>query len=249
MTITTNLIRSEIVETIWDKQVTVDDRTADIGGSFHLSPFLQPYSPLPLKWAYDRLIVYPDATLIDVGACSGCFTLLSAHHPNLFVHAFEPVPLSRRILEENVYLNNLTNKVKISDRGVASYDGLGVLHAIREPGGVGVSMVDGSPAWHKNVQDMKIQVCSLDKYCEDHAVKPTMIKIDVEGGELNVLRGAYNIIDAYHPFLIIEYSAENAKQYGHGAWELIRFIERLGYVWTCPELDLLCVHKNWNEIK
>lgn len=80
------------------RTVLCDERTGSLGGSFYENPHLQPYSPLPLRWCFDQLIRYEHATLIDVGASTGAFTLLSALHPDLTVHAFEPVDLARRVL-------------------------------------------------------------------------------------------------------------------------------------------------------
>lgn len=231
------------------RMVTVDDRTALMGGSFYLSPHLQPYSPLPLRWCFDQVIKYPKATLIDVGANTGCFTLMAKHHPDLTVHAFEPVDLAYRVLGENVYLNDLIDKVVINRMAVSNYNGQGVLHTIKDIGGLGVSMVDGAPAYHKDVNDTAIEVVTLDRYCEWYNVVPTFIKSDTEGAEKFVLEGAQGIIGKYHPFLLFEYSQENANQYGYPVHELITMIEDWGYTWVAPEgLDIWAVHKDWENM-
>lgn len=236
------------IELLEGKTVFVDARTGELGGSFYYNPHLQPYSPLPIKWAFEKLIVYPKATLIDVGASTGAFTLLSRHHPELYVHAFEPVALSNAVLRENVSLNALGSKVTVNQVAVSNYNGEGVLHSIRQIGGSGVSMVDGNPNAGKDCADSTIPVVTLDSYCALHDVVPTMIKIDVEGAELMVLNGAYETIIKYKPFIIVEYSQENAEQYDHYAREIIEFIEDLGYVWLLPEVDILAVHKDWQGI-
>lgn len=242
MTIPVNLIGDGL-------PVIVDDRTAQLGGSFYYEP-LRPYSPLPMKWCYEQLIRYPQATLIDVGASTGCYTLLAKHHPNLTVHAFEPVPLTYRVLLENIYLNDLIGHVEAHRIGISNYIGEGVLHSIKDIGGSGVSMIDGQPAFHKDCDDLPIEVITLDAFCQARNVIPTFIKIDTEGNEKAVLQGAAETIEQYHPFLLFETSAENTNQYGYNPHELVKMAEDWGYQWLSPEgLDLWCVHKEWEQLK
>lgn len=237
-----------LVELIENKSVFVDDKTALLGGSFWNNPHLMPYSPLPLKWAYDRLIIYPKAVLLDVGASTGSFTLLSKHHPNLEVHAFEPVPLTARVLRENVYLNQLNDKVTVNECGVGEFDGEDTLHVVKSDGGKGVSMIGGKVAWHKDCEDMPIEVVTIDTYCEQNNVVPNLIKCDTEGAEKFVLLGAERTINKYHPHLIVEFSGENTDQYGYLPSELIVMLEAWGYVFTLPEgLDILAVHRDWDK--
>lgn len=230
--------------------VFLDDRSALLGGSFYLNPDLQPYSPLPLRWAYDQLIRYPKAVLIDCGASSGCFTLLSRHHPNLEVYAFEPVDLTYRVLEANVYLNGLNDKVHLYQMGVSNFNGKDTLYEIKSDGGKGVSMVGGKPAWHKDCNEIEIDVVTIDAFCEENNIIPSMLKIDTEGGEKRVLEGAKETIEKYHPFIICEYSGENTDQYGYLPSDLILMLESWGYVFTLPEgLDILAVHRDWDKGK
>ena len=230
--------------------VALDERTAELGGSFYLSPHIQPYSPLPLAWAYEQLIRYPKAVLLDIGASTGSYSLLAAHHPDLTVCAFEPVDLTFKVLNENVYLNRLGDKVSTYRLGVSNYEGWDVLHTIKQDGGKGVSMVGGYPAKHKDVIDSSISVTTVDHFCSQHNIIPTMIKIDTEGAEKLVLEGARVTIENYHPFILVEYAAENAAQYGYLASDIIRMLEDWGYFWKCPEgLDLWAVHRNWEQIK
>ena len=241
MTLTSNLFGDGF-------PVLLDDRTATLGGAFYFDP-IRPYSPLPLRWAYDQLIRYPSAVLLDVGASTGCYALLSAHHPDLTVHAFEPVPLTCEVLRENIKLNNLQSKVTVNQCGVGVSNGRDILHVVKSDGGKGVSMVGGKQAWHKDCDDIPVDVVTIDAYCDLHQIVPTMIKIDTEGSEELVLRGATETIEKYHPFLLFEYSQENADQFGLTASKTIEMIEAWGYVWSNPETtDIWAVPIGWEKI-
>lgn len=241
---------SILVNLIGDSHpVFVDERSANLGGSFYLNPDLQVYSPLPMKWAYDQLIRYPSATLLDVGSSTGCFSLLSRHHPDLKVYAFEPVLLTYVVLRENIHLNSLNEQVQAYNVAVSNYDGKGTLHTVIDDAGKGVSIVDGSPAAHKAVEDSEIEVMTIDAFCALHDIRPTMIKIDTEGQEKFVLEGAKRTIEKYKPFLLFEYSQENANQYSYNIRDTIEMIETWDYTWTSPEgLDIWAVPIGWEEL-
>ncbi len=227
------------------RKVQVDDRTAQLGGSFYYDP-LSPYSPAPLAWAWEQLNRYPKATLLDVGASTGCYSLLAALHPDLTVWAFEPVPLTYHVLNENVRLNGIQDKVNTYPIAVSNYDGTGVAHVVTADGGKGVSIVNGTPAYHKVTEIVPVRVVRLDDFCKKRSIVPTVLKIDVEGSEQLVLEGAAEIIEKYHPFLLFEYSQENADQFGLTMSKTIEMIEAWGYVWSNPEqTDILAVPLNW----
>lgn len=192
---------------------------------------------------------YPSAVLLDVGASSGCFSLLSRHHPDLKVYAFEPVLLTYVVLKENIHLNSLNEQVQAYNVAVSNYNGKGTLHEVIDQGGKGVSIVDGTPAYHKAVEDSEIDVITVDSFCALHDIRPTLLKSDVEGADLFVLQGAIETIKKYHPFIMVEYSAENTAQYGYNPSEIILFLENLDYTFIMPEgLDVLAVPRNWENL-
>lgn len=241
MTLTANLIPDEL-------PVNLDDRTANLGGAFYYSP-IRPYSQEPLTWTWQALKRYPHATLIDVGASTGCYSLLAAHHPGLQVFSFEPVPLTCKVLRSNVALNNLVGRVKVYGKAVSNYEGMGVLHTVIADGGKGVSIVDGEPAYHKQCEQSRVNVTTIDGFCRRHKVIPTLCKIDCEGQEQRVLEGGAETIQRYKPFLLFEYSQENANQFGLTASDTIKLIESWGYVWNNPDgNDIYATPIGWESI-
>jgi FkbM family methyltransferase len=224
-------------------QVEVDARTAGLGGSFYNEP-LQSYGPLPLRWAYEQLQLQTDPVLLDVGASTGCYTLLAAHIPTLRVHAFEPVWAVREVLEANIDLNNVRDRVVVSPYAISDYCVFGDLHTTKELGGSGCSMFNGKPYRGKEVDTERCGCTTIDYYCQQNEVVPTMIKLDIEGGERAALKGATETIEAHHPVLIVEYEPLNTAQYGYGPWKLARMLEEYGYKYINPEgLDLLALYQ------
>lgn len=240
MTINVNLVGDTL-------PVIVDDRTAGLGGSFYYEP-LRVYSACPHTWAWEQLQQHETAVLLDVGASTGCYALLAAHHPGLKVFAFEPVPKSAEVLRENVRLNDLEGRVRVYERGISNYDGYGIIHVVYPEGGSGVSILDGTPRPEKECVDKPVQVMTIDTFCEGLSIIPTLIKIDVEGGERMVLEGAARTIQQYHPQIIAEYEPMNTAQYGYNPHEITDLLEAWGYSYTNPEgNDVLATWKGTPE--
>ncbi len=236
MTITVNLVDDSL-------PVIVDDRTADLGGSFYYEP-LRVYSAYPHRWAWQQLQRLERAVLIDVGSSTGCYPLLAAHHPGLTVYAFEPVPKSTEVLRANIELNNLGNRVHSFECGVSNYNGMGIVHCVYPEGGSGVSMVDGIPREDKKSNDYPVKVITLDAFCKALDIVPTLLKVDTEGGEKLVLEGARETIETYHPMLIVEYEPLNTSQYGYPVTDLSAMLDAWGYEYSNPENnDLLALWK------
>ena len=71
---------------------------------------------------------------------------------------------------------------------------------------------------------------SLDNYCKLNSITQVdFIKIDVEGFEMKVLKGAQQIIEAYKPSLFIEVNDANLKAQGDGIEIMFDFLKKGGY--------------------
>lgn len=224
--------------------INVDDRTAALGGSFWYDP-LRVYAPIPLQWCYDRLIAHNPAVLLDIGASTGCYTLLAAHHPALTVHAFEPVSEVADTLRENVRLNGIEACVTVHGTAVSDKIGEQTFHVVKG-GSVALSMLGGRPTHYKDYDDVLIPVTTVDEFCQWENLIPTVIKIDTEGNELAVLRGAARVVEKHHPDLIVEWSDINTDQYGYHPREIEALLTEWGYTFTNEDgNDLLCVWRGY----
>jgi FkbM family methyltransferase len=82
----------------------------------------------------------------------------------------------------------------------------------------------------------KVQIVSLDEWIKNKNVQHIdLIKMDVEGFEYNVLKGAEKTLEKFHPILFIELDDENLKLQDASAELVIKFLIEKNYVITNSE--------------
>jgi len=144
----------------------------------------------------------PDgACFWDVGAHIGFFSLIAARRvgPSGVVYAFEPSRENRARLA-SVLEANAANNVEVLPVAVSAEDGAAVIH--RHPSSTMWSLEpsdDREPAY-------EVECRSLDSLWREGLRAPDVVKVDVEGTEVDVLRGATGLIAEHHPVMIVEFS-------------------------------------------
>lgn len=142
----------------------------------------------------------------DVGANVGFFTLLAARLVGQKgeVFAFEPYGPVTEILRENIGINSLNN-VTVVPKGVGS--NTGVLEFIPQGSTMGHFALNAGSLpkqFNSDSPSIPVPVVSLDDFVQDIPA-PDVIKIDVEGAELDVLRGAERLLSSGNkPVVIVE---------------------------------------------
>lgn len=151
------------------------------------------------EMAFVRAYLRPGDLFVDVGANVGVYSLWAAETEAVSVLAFEPSSLAYRRALENVELNDLHDRVRLLNKAVGAEPtfvhltlGLDAVNQVVtadvEAVGTGVEVVEQT---------------TLDGEVASRSV-PAIIKIDVEGLELDVLRGARGVLARHRPALIIE---------------------------------------------
>jgi FkbM family methyltransferase len=150
-------------------------------------------------------------TCLDVGANVGAVALALAKFvgPTGKVYAFEPGPPNQQRLRNNFALNpQLLARTELLACGVA--DRPGELWWAEEPGNPGNALLSGKGTH-------KIPVITLDAFLGDRQLHPVdFLKIDVEGMELQVMRGATKLLSTFHPAMYFETLPRYVKS-SHGA--------------------------------
>jgi FkbM family methyltransferase len=219
--------------------VDVDPRAVARGGSFYEKGA---YAPDGLRRVYDALRVLENPVLLDVGANSGSYTLLTTLLPTLEVYAFEPVKESRKLLTKHVRMNNVHERVHIFKCAVGNYDGYATLWEVGPESQSALSIVNGNPSAAKQVVSSKVPMLTLDTICKQKSIQPDLIKIDVEGGELAALDGAIEVIDQCGPIIQTEANPYNLEQFGQNPQNLEAWLANVGYVVTAmPDGDFWAV--------
>lgn len=150
---------------------------------------------------------------VDVGAHIGLWAYNLAHRFGI-VHAFEPVAEHRACFQRNVLESNAS---KVALYPCALGDREGSVSIRTEPTSSGDSRVHG---------DGDIPLRTLDSFGIHDA---GLLKIDAEGFELFILRGAEETIARCKPVVIVEQKPGHAKRYGLGDKDAIPFLQSLGY--------------------
>lgn len=158
----------------------------------------------------------PDWVVLDVGANVGAVTLALARFttPTGSVHAFEPGPPNVQRLHANLALNpGLAAQVTVHTAGVG--DAPGELRWQEEAENPGNAML-GAHGTHA------VPVVTLDDFTsQQHLQRLDFIKIDVEGMELNVFRGARRTLRQFRPTIYYETLGRYGDEHGGKNFALI----------------------------
>lgn len=174
--------------------------------------------------------VKKNGVFLDIGANIGYHSLFVASFLNGGgrAYSFEPISYLCKQLQESIALNNFTN-IEVCNFGLAENEGEAVIHMRAE--NIGGSTLLSFPKIEKfDVKETeKVSLKRLDTFLGEN-IKVDVIKIDVEGYELEALRGAVNILKNNHPVIFMEFSpAIYVQDYVNKPLELIGFLKGFGY--------------------
>lgn len=208
-------------------KVILDPKSMELGGSWELAlrdGHLHTYDPDLLKFFFGRMQRYDFPRVLDIGASTGCFSLLSKFHKTN-VLAFEPAPNTYECLVRNIQLNNLdveTFSLALSDTNSTA---LLKLPQIKRRRRDGVACI-GKPTRFAVREEVEVETRTLDSLRLKYV---NLIKIDTEGCELPILRGGKKTLRKHHPEIIFESNHKNAKQFDYHPDDTIEFLKSLGY--------------------
>jgi FkbM family methyltransferase len=175
------------------------------------------------------------ATVVDVGANIGYFTLTAASRVGRSgrVISVEPNPRAAERLRENVALNGLHNVTAI-EAAVSSTPGTMALRLGADS--EASSLFD---AVHASIGVVDVLVTTIDKILADQGLtRIDVLKLDVEGAEVDALLGAAQLLSGSHPpRLLLEANPVTLRAAGRSVDDLRRCIESFGY--TISEIETL----------
>lgn len=171
-----------------------------------------------MGWLSEKGLVRGNA--LDIGSNIGNHALFFSRYYQR-VYGFEPNRKTFQLLKYNA---SLVNNVECFNIGLSSHDGKAVL-AI-DPANVGASRVASAPASGDTNERQEIELMKLDSLSHIIANPIGLIKIDVEGHELEVLKGGKETIDKYKPLILFE---QHPGDFTGGKSEVVEYLKSVGY--------------------
>jgi len=164
-----------------------------------------------------------DGNAIDVGANNGdTLEMILAVAPDGRHVAYEPIPALAERLADRYPQVDVRNAACSDEAGSAEFT-----HVLNAPAMSGLRQRADLPAHAEEVERITVRLDKLDDALPaDYA--PSLVKIDVEGAELLVMRGAAETLARHRPFVIFEHGIGGADLYGSQPGELFDLLAECG---------------------
>jgi FkbM family methyltransferase len=175
-------------------------------------------------------VLQPGMTFVDVGANVGLFSLPAARkvqHGKVF--AFEPTRSTYELLARNVQINSLKN-LRAFHSALGDYVGEAVLQ-VNVRGKDGLNTL-GRPTHESSevIGKETVPITTLDHFMDRHGIaRVDAMKVDVEGAELFVFRGAENLLRRADAPLILYEGGFLSKGFDYHPVEQMWLLEKHGY--------------------
>lgn len=146
-------------------------------------------------------LIRPGSRVVDVGANIGIYALpWAAATAGVTVHCFEPNPAVCARLGRNVALNHLGARVRLHPEALSDHSGSATLFGSDDMSSLNQGVYSGRQA-----VPVKVPLARLDDVLGGEGEPISLLKIDVQGHELEVMRGAQGIISRHRPVMILEH--------------------------------------------
>lgn len=172
-----------------------------------------------------KKVLQPGSNCVDVGAHKGEILdefIALAGSGNHF--AFEPIPAMYKSLA-----SKYAGKAQVFPFALSDHDGVTEFNLVLDdPAYSGLKQREYKTA-DTRVEKIEVEVRTLDGVLSDRQCKIDLIKIDVEGGEFGVLKGATQILEKDKPVIIFEFGKGASEYYGTKPEELFGFFQKHNY--------------------
>lgn len=185
------------------------------------------------QWKFVFRFLKAGMTFFDIGANQGFYTILAAKRVGSQgkVFSFEPAPTEYRKLRRNLLVNRCQNVV-MQAQAVGSYEGLTEFYLCFDHQGSFSSIRHPAEDVTSRKKLIKVPITTLDLYVQRKNISSMdFMKLDVEGGELDVLKGAVGVFTKLRPLVLCEVADIRTRPWGYSASELCEFLAEYGYKW------------------
>ena len=171
----------------------------------------------------------PGQTFLDCGANVGYFSIVAGHRvgPTGRVLAVEANPTTFGLLSDNLRLNGFGDGVHCA---LTNEPGDVTLHMSRAGGDVYSSLRREGINNGQDVESFVVPGRLLDDVLADRKIdRVDMVKVDIEGAELDVLRSAPRLMEIDRPLIICEYGMNTWPAFGASFEQLLAMLEVRNY--------------------
>ncbi len=182
--------------------------------------------------AFTERFIQPGMTVLDLGAHHGLYTLLASKRIGNTgrVFSFEPSPRERNALRVHLRLNRCKN-VDLQELALGDQNGDSDLYVV-EDWAAGCNSLR-PPDVAARSSPVSVRVVRLDDWLAEHKIERVdFIKLDVEGAELSILKGAQRLLKgASRPVILAEVQDARTLPWGYRARDIVTTLEGWGYQW------------------
>jgi FkbM family methyltransferase len=174
----------------------------------------------------------PGDIFYDIGANVGFFSLIGARAVGAAgrVYAFEPVDENAQAIARNARLNRFDH-ITVLEVAAGDRDETAPLFVTEWDGGA--SLARSAIKTSERVLERQVQMSRVDDLVETHGLKPpTLVKIDVEGAEMAVLRGMQRTLEDAKPVVLFEVDDADVAELSCRWNELDAYLAAMGYTIT-----------------
>jgi FkbM family methyltransferase len=152
------------------------------------------------------------------------------------VFAFEPAIANREFLAQHLRSNNIQNVEVIAD--LVGNEELNSVTFFESSDDSGMNTLANSGANRGYTSSLKQQI-TLDNFCKSRNLSPQLIKIDTEGAEVSILKGAINILREHRPILFLSVHPSHIIELGSTVEELEQLLSSVDYKVTDIDGDVV----------
>lgn len=183
----------------------------------------------------------------DVGASTGHFSFVAAslEDPTVDVHAFDMQPHGMETIKEKLGQVDIPGRITPHLAGLSDeYFGLRRIWysrtmmfeeepapaEYREPWWIRLKFaLQAKDSKRSKLHSAEVLLTTLDRFCQDNALAPDLIKIDVDGYEGKVLQGAQHVLGSIQPVILLELHKDAKQRHGILRHDVVAMLFDAGY--------------------